>query len=120
MASSLLNILLILLLQDYLPTTAVTICMLCTTVLCCIGTSCYLACVFPFAADQLIGASGKQLSFTVYWIIWGCIIAYKITQLLKRTSTDYFDTVVEVASFLYVLVMALIFTYFKHLLTIFP
>ena len=45
MVSSLLNILLIFL-KDYLSTTAEAICMLCTTGLCCIGTSCYVACVF--------------------------------------------------------------------------
>ena len=73
MVSSLLNILL-LFLQDYLSTTAETICVLCTTGLCCIGTSCYVACVFPFAADQLIGASGEQLSFAVYWIMWGFVL----------------------------------------------
>ena len=65
MASSLLNILLILL-QDYLPTTAQTICVLCMTGLYCIGASCYMANAFPFIADQLIGASGEQLSFAVY------------------------------------------------------
>ena len=64
MISSLFNILQIFL-QDYLPTTAKTICMLCTAGFCCIGTNCYAACVFPFAADQLIGASGEQLSFAV-------------------------------------------------------
>ena len=62
MDSSLLNILQVFL-QDYLPTTAEIIYVLCATVLCCIGTSCYVACVFPFAADQLIVASGEQLSF---------------------------------------------------------
>ena len=74
MISSLFNILLILL-QDYLPTTAETVCVLCTAGLCCTGTSCYVACVFPFVADQLIGASGEQLSFVVYWIMWGLVIA---------------------------------------------
>ena len=53
MVSSLFNILL-LFLQDYLPAAAETICVLCTTGLCCNGTSCYVACAFPFVADQLI------------------------------------------------------------------
>ena len=118
MASSLLNILLILL-QDYLPATAETICVLCTTGLYCIGASCYMANIFPFAADQLIGASGEQLSFTVYWLMWGVIIAYH-TILLKSIPSDYFDIAVEAVSFLCISVMAFIFSYFKYLLIIFP
>ena len=118
MASSLLNILLILL-QDYLPTTAETICVLCTAGLCCIGASCYVANAFPFAADQLIGASGEQLSFAVYWIMWGFVIAYH-TVLLKSIPSDYFDIVVETVSFLCISAMALSFVYFKYLFIISP
>ena len=118
MASSLLNILLILL-QDYLPATAETICVLFTAGLCCIGASCYVANAFPFAADQLIGASGEQLSFAVYWIMWGFVISYN-TVVLKSIPSEYFDIVVEALSFLCISMMAFIFTYFKHLLTIFP
>ena len=118
MASSLLNILLILL-QDYLPTTAQTIFVLCTTELCCIGASCYMANVFPFAADQLVGASGEQLSFAVYWLMWGVVIAYH-TIVLKGIPSDYFDIVVEALSFLCISMTAFIFSRFKYLLTIFP
>ena len=89
MISSLLNMLL-LFLQDNLPTTAETICVLCTAGLYYIGTSCYAAGVFPFAADQVIGASGEQLSFAVYWMMWGFITAFYI-MLLKSIPTDYFD-----------------------------
>ena len=111
MAFSLLNILLILL-QDYLPTTAETICVLFTAGLCCIEASCYVANAFPFAADQLIGASGEQLSFAVYWIMWGFVIAYH-TVLLKSIPSDYFNIVVETVSFLCISTMALSFVYFK-------
>ena len=34
---------------------------------------CYFACIFQFTTDQLVGASGEQLSFAIYWLIWGCI-----------------------------------------------
>ena len=118
MASSVLNILLILL-QDYLPATAETICVLFTAGLCCIGASCYVANAFPFAADQLIGASGEQLSFAVYWIMWGFVISCN-TVVLKSIPSKYFDIVVEALSFLSISMMAFIFTYFKYLLTIFP
>ena len=120
MVSSLLSLVLILL-QDYLPATAQTICMLCTTGLCCIGASCYMANAFPFVADQLIGASGEQLSFAVYWIMWGIISAYNTGPvLLESIPCDYLDILVEAASFLCTSVMALAFTYFKNLFTIFP
>ena len=118
MVSSLLNIILTLL-QDYLPTTAERICVLCTGGLCCIGTSCYVACIFPFAADQLIGASGEQLSFAVYWIMWGYVLANEMI-LLKSIPSDYFDIVVEAVSLLSIVVMAFIFWFFKYLFTIFP
>ena len=49
---------------------------------------------FSFVADQLIGASGEQLSFAVYWIMWGSVIAYH-TVLLDEIPRDYFDIVVE-------------------------
>ena len=57
-ASSLLNIVLIPL-QDYLTTTAVTTLALLVQGLCCVGGSCYCACGLPFIGDQLIGASGE-------------------------------------------------------------
>ena len=47
----------------------------------CIGGSCYVACSFPFIGNQLIGASGEQLSFAMYWLMWGFVIAYKTTQM---------------------------------------
>ena len=118
MVSSLLNMSLIVL-KVYLPEKAETICVLCTTGLCCIGTSCYVACVFPFAADQLIGASGEQLSFAVYWIMWGFVIAYNIISL-RSISSDYFYIVLEAVSFLCLIVIVFIFKYFKKLLTVFP
>ena len=118
MVSSLLNLLQVLL-QGYLPTTSETIFILCTTVMCCIGTSCYVAGVFPFAADQLIGASGEQLSFAVYWIMWGLVISF-FTILLRSIPSYYFDIVVEAVSIICVVVIAFIFTCFKYLLTIFP
>ena len=103
MVSSLLNILLIFL-QDYPPTTAETICVLSTTGLLCIGASYYVAGVFPFAADQLIGTSGELFSFAVYWMAWGLFIS-SLTIELRSISTDSFVIVVEAVSFLSLLMM---------------
>ena len=116
--SSFLNILLILL-QDHLPATAETICVMCTTGLCCIGASCYTANAFPFAADQLIGASGEQLSFAVYWLSWGFAIAYRAL-LLNGMPSVYFDTVDEVVSFLCICVTAFLYSKYKRLFIILP
>ena len=118
MASSLLNILLILL-QDFLPAIVETICVLYATGLCCTGASCYVANAFPFLADQLIGASGEQLSFAVYWIMWGLGNSY-YPILLKSVHSDYFDIVVEALSFVCLSMTALIFNYFKYLFAILP
>ena len=38
---------------------------------CFIGVGSYIACILPFIRDQLIGASGKQFSFVMYWMVWG-------------------------------------------------
>ena len=32
---------------------------------------CYSSSIFQFTLDQSIGASGEELSFTIYWILWG-------------------------------------------------
>ena len=36
-----------------------------------VSVVCYLACIFQFAIDQSVGASGEELSFTIHWILWG-------------------------------------------------
>ena len=33
--------------------------------------ACYKACMVQFTTDQLVGASGEQLSFAIYWLVWG-------------------------------------------------
>ena len=35
--------------------------------------ACSEACTLQFTTDQLVGASGEQLSFTIYWLVWGYI-----------------------------------------------
>ena len=44
-----------------------------------LSLACFIACVLPFTIDQLVGASGEQLSFTIYWIVWAWL-AYANTQ----------------------------------------
>ena len=106
MLSSFFNILLMFL-QDYLPTTAETVILLCTAGICCIGGSCYVACIFPFVADQLIGASGEQLSFAVYWLLWGFTNAMN-TMVWKGVSSHYIETAVNMISFVCISAMVII------------
>ena len=119
LASSLLNILRILF-KDYLPPTAEAVFVMCTAGLICIGSSCYLACAFPFTADQMIGASGEQLSFAVYWMSWGVGIANYPTLLPSIIPSDYLDIAFEAVSFFNISIAAFLVTHFKHLLTILP
>ena len=34
------------------------------------SAACYASCIIPLTMDQLVGASGEELSFVVYWILW--------------------------------------------------
>ena len=34
---------------------------------------CYGACTIQFTMDQLVGASGEELSFSIFWLVWGYI-----------------------------------------------
>ena len=116
--SFLFNIVL-LLLQDNIPTMAGKVIVILTAGLCCIAASCHMACILPFTADQLIGASGEQLSFASYWIMWGLAIAYHAI-LLRCIPSDYFDIIAQSVSSLSVLVMEFIFFYWKDSLIIVP
>ena len=54
----------------------------CTTALV-LSWACFAACVLPFTIDQLVGASGEQLSFTIYWIVWACVIQLSISGIFS-------------------------------------
>ena len=105
LASSLLNVLRTLL-KCYLPTTAKAVFVICMVGLTSTGSSCYMASAFPFVADQMIGASGEQLSFAVYWTWWGLFIAFYPVLLPAIIPSDYLDIVLEVVSCLSISIMA--------------
>ena len=116
--SALCNIAL-LILQMYLPSPAETVFAYFTEALCCIGGSCYIACVIPFTADQLIGAFGEQLSFTVYWMMWGFAIGYH-TIILSFNPFDYLNFTAQVVAFLCLSTMAFILWYWNESLNMVP
>ena len=109
MASSVLGILIILL-KGY-PTVA-TITKSVMLGLRCVGGSCYIACSLPFIGDQLIGASGEQLSFALYWMMWGFVIAFN-TVLLSYLPGGYFDFIAPAVALLCVSTMAFILCLWK-------
>ena len=111
-ASSLLNLSL-LLVQSYLTTTTKTTFSLINEGLCCVGASCYIACILPFTGDQLIGASGEQLSFAMYWMMWGFNIAVN-TILFSYVPACCSDFVAIVAAYACVAIAALILCYSKN------
>ena len=36
-----------------------------------LGMALFASCFIPFTVDQLVGASGEELSFAIYWLFWG-------------------------------------------------
>ena len=52
-----------------------------------ISAVCYLACIIQFTTDQSVGASGEELSFTVYWLVWGLTTG----EFLSRTIPNSFS-----------------------------
>ena len=41
----------------------------------------YAACIIQFSIDQLVGASGEQLTFAIYWFVWGCFTAVFLSDM---------------------------------------
>ena len=39
-----------------------------------LSLSLYVSCVIPFTMDQVVGASGEQFSFTIYWMLWPVVV----------------------------------------------
>ena len=51
-----------------------------------VSGACFIACVVPFTIDQLVGASGEQLSFTIYWIVWAWVVYTNAKDFLTCVS----------------------------------
>ena len=91
-ASPLFKMLLILL-QGYLTSTTVTALVLLIGRQCCLKESCDVYCVLPFTVgDQLIEASGEQLSLAMCCMMWGFVFAFH-TILLSYIPFDYSDII---------------------------
>ena len=61
--------------------------------------TCYFTCIIQFTTDQLIGASGEELSFAIYWLLWGFTtgdLIHKIAGCLPREN-DQQTTIITFA-----------------------
>ena len=81
---------------------------------------CYLSCVIQFTTDQSVGASGEELSFIIYWLLWGLTTGVVITQTLVFPFTSRPDADNGLVSF-FVSVVCFSISYslmenFSHLL----
>ena len=48
-----------------------------------ISIGCYVSCAVPFTIDQLVGASGEELSFTIYWIVWAWWVFFNLSDTVS-------------------------------------
>ena len=107
-----LRLVLLIFLQGYLPSTVKVAFVVLGDGLCYTGGSCYIACVLPFTADQLIGASGEQFSFGMYWVMWSVVIATH-TVLLTYVPLKNSDIISQAVSFSCMSAVAFTFWYWK-------
>ena len=55
----------------------------------CFSASCYTSCIIPFTMDQLVGASGEELSFTIYWLLWPITTSTSTLSLFECTTSFF-------------------------------
>ena len=78
--------------------------------------ACYFACVLQFTTDQLVGASGEQLSFTIYWLIWGCINGPLVANLVMFLPDEARKYLLLGISILSLTIAIFVMKYWSHLL----
>ena len=80
---------------------------------------CYLASIVQFTIDQSVGASGEELSFTIYWLVWGVTTGEFLTRTVLLPFIHYPDAEEFVHLFLEVFCSAIacvLLEIFNHLL----
>ena len=83
------------------------------------STICYASCVVPLTMDQLVGASGEELSFTIYWLVWPLPISFafmRFTGCYLPSEFEYKHLVLFALSALLFIVIFLLVQCFNHLL----
>ena len=66
-----------------------------------LSVACYVSCVIPFTIDQLVGASGEELSFTIYWITWAWSSFINVSDTIHFHSQESIQLHQAVVVFVY-------------------
>ena len=54
---------------------------------------CYVSSITPFLMDQMIGASGEELSFTIYWTLWGVLVGWFVADVVYFVAKGLSDVI---------------------------
>ena len=79
-----------------------------------VAALCYVSSIAPFLMDQMIGASGEELSFTIYWALWGVMVGWFIADLIYFNSQRLSDTIGLAVSSTSFLTSYFLFHCFSH------
>ena len=54
---------------------------------------CYVSSMAPFLMEQMIGASGEELSFTIYWTLWGVMVGWFVADVVYFSAEGLSDVI---------------------------
>ena len=74
----------------------------------------YISVILQFTLDQLVGASGEQLTFATYWLIWGGFTAVCIANTLKLFDSEHSEYVLHGLSVVSVLIAVIMMECCSH------
>lgn len=77
---------------------------------------CYISSIVSFVTDQLIGASGEELSFTIYWLMWGAFLPFFTTNVIYYTGLTFMSYLISLISAVSFILAYVLMENFKHLL----
>ena len=80
-----------------------------------IGFAGFVASLLPFILDQLVGASGEELSAAVHWWYWSVSLSYTLTFITVYYGVSYFDHEKEPVFYLLASLFCLLFLVVTHL-----
>ena len=88
-----------------------------------LGAAMFASCFIPFTWDQLTGASGEQLSFTMYWLLWGVGTGLIVSIVVNNeyiSSLPFVPLVIQILTLLLLLAAAFLMWCQKHSLMTVP
>ena len=75
---------------------------------------CYITTILPFLLDQMIGASGEQLSFAIYWVLCGTMVGWSVVAALYSHESFILYLIGFAVSSTSFLASYLLFNCFSH------